>query len=259
MILKVQAYQYSDFIDIKLVKTKFNGSLKYSSADEVFYYLNQNTYVSIFKYGVICFLNYNTIQIKDFFNSITEFTKLPFENKLAEEFLIETNCKHYSFGYNKIEITNANVDTLRLIMLNVSHSVALDFYSEQSDLLLDGTNHQIQFLENKGKLTISGKELRRYIGKTLNLKNKIYQNLYIFDSPPETWEDEQLNKIDVELKKTFDLRIRYKNILEDLQIVKENLDLFKDLMQYKKSNLLEWIVIILILVEVVNLIVDKLN
>ena len=143
-------------------------------------------------------------------------------------------------------------------MLNVSHSVALDFYSEQSDVLLEGTNHQIQFLENEGKLNISGKNLRRYIGRTLNLKNKISQNLYIFDSPPETWEDENLNKIDIGLKKTFDLQIRYRNIQEDLQIIKENLELFKDLMQYKKSTLLEWIVILLILVEVVNLLVDKI-
>ena len=59
------------------------------------------------------------------------------------------------------------------------------------------------------------------------------------------------------LKKTFDLQIRYRNIQEDLQIIKENLELFKDLMQYKKSNLLEWIVILLILIEVVNLVVDK--
>ena len=185
-------------------------------------------------------------------------TKNQFENKLAEEFLIETDCKQNSFGYNKIEIINSDSETLRLIMLNVSHSVALDFYSEQSDVLLEGTNHQIQFLENEGKLNISGKNLRRYIGRTLNLKNKISQNLYIFDSPPETWEDENLNKIDIGLKKTFDLQIRYRNIQEDLQIIKENLELFKDLMQYKKSTLLEWIVILLILVEVVNLLVDKI-
>jgi uncharacterized Rmd1/YagE family protein len=142
-------------------------------------------------------------------------------------------------------------------MLNVAHSVALDYYSEQSDILLDGTNHQIQFLENQGKLDISGNNLRRYIGRTLNLKNKISQNLYIFDSPPETWEDENLNKIDIGLKKTFDLQLRYRNIQEDLQIIKENLELFKDLMQYKKSNLLEWIVILLILIEVVNVLLDK--
>lgn len=255
--MKVNAYQYSESIDIKTFKSDFTVEVNYSSSDELFFKMEDGRYVYVFKYGVICFLNYDAVKIAEFFKLIKQYSKNPIENKLFEEFLIETGCKQNSFGYNKVEIIKSDSDTLRLIMLNVSHSVALDYYSDQSDILLEGTNHQIQYLENKGKLNISGNNLRRYIGRTLNLKNKISQNLYIFDSPPETWEDENLNKIDIGLKKTFDLQIRYRNIQEDLQIIKENLELFKDLMQYKKSNLLEWIVILLILIEVVNVLVDK--
>ncbi len=257
-MFKVHAYQYSESIDIKSFKSDFTAEIKYTSADELFYKIHEEQYVYVFKYGVICFLNYDAIKMAEFFKLMTQYTKNPFENKLFEEFLIEPNSKQNTFGYNKIEIINSDSETLRLIMLNVAHSVALDFYSDQSDILLEGTNHQIEYLENEGKLNISGKNLRRYIGRTLNLKNKISQNLYIFDSPPETWEDENLNRIDIGLKKTFDLQIRYRNIHEDLQIIKENLELFKDLMQYKKSTLLEWIVILLILIEVLNLIVDKI-
>ena len=255
--MKVNAYQYAESIDVKTFKSDFTVEVNYSSSDELFFKMEDGRYVYVFKYGVICFLNYDAVKIAEFFKLIKQYSKNPIENKLFEEFLIETDCKQNSFGYNKVEITKSDSDTLRLIMLNVSHSVALDYYSDQSDILLEGTNHQIQYLENKGKLNISGNNLRRYIGRTLNLKNKISQNLYIFDSPPETWEDENLNKIDIGLKKTFDLQIRYRNIQEDLQIIKENLELFKDLMQYKKSNLLEWIVILLILIEVVNVLVDK--
>jgi uncharacterized Rmd1/YagE family protein len=52
--------------------------------------------------------------------------------------------------------------------------------------------------------------------------------------------------------------VRFRNIQEGLEIVKENLDLFKDIMQHRKSTVLEWIIIILILVEVVNLIAEKI-
>ena len=115
--------------------------------------------------------------------------------------------------------------------------------------------YHTQHLEKKGKLDISGRNLKKYIGKTLNLKNKIAENLY---SPPETWEDENLNKIDIGLKRTFDLQERFRNIQEGVEIVKENLELFKDIMQYRNSNLLEWIIIILILVEVINLFFEKI-
>jgi uncharacterized Rmd1/YagE family protein len=143
-------------------------------------------------------------------------------------------------------------------MLNVSQSVALDYYSEQTNKLLEETNYHTQILEKKGRLDISGINLKKYIGKTLNLKNRIAENLYIFDSPPETWEDESLNKIDLGLKRTFDLQERFRNIQEGLQIVKENLELFKDILQYRNSNLLEWIIIALISAELLNLILDKI-
>jgi len=143
-------------------------------------------------------------------------------------------------------------------MLNVSQSVSLDYYLELTNKLLEETNYHTQILEKRGRLDISGKRLKKYIGKTLNLKNRIAENLYIFDSPEETWEDENLNRLDVGLKKTFDLQSRFRTIQEGLGIVKENLELFKDLLQYRNSIVLEWIIIILIFVEVINLFIEKI-
>ena len=113
-------------------------------------------------------------------------------------------------------------------------------------------------LEAKGRLNISGINLKKYIGKTLVLKNRIAENLYIFDSPPETWDDENLNKIHIDLKRTFDLQERFRDIQEGLNIVKDNLELFKDLLQYRNSFRLEIVIIILILVEVLNIFVQRI-
>ena len=90
------------------------------------------------------------------------------------------------------------------------------------------------------------------------LKNRIAENLYIFDSPPETWDDENLNKIHIDLKRTFDLQERFRDIQEGLNIVKDNLELFKDLLQYRNSFRLEIVIIILILVEVQNIFVQRI-
>lgn len=257
-MLQVLSYQIADSIDIKSVKAFFKSEILHYDADELFYQTESSGYIYVFKYGVVCFLDCDEFRIKEFLELISPFCKNLFEKKLSEEFQIETDSKENKFGYNKIEITNADVETFRLIMLNVSQSVALDYYSEQTNKLLAETNYHTLHLEKKGKLDISGRNLKKYIGKTLNLKNKIAENLYIFDSPPETWEDENPNKIDIGLKRTFDLQERFRNIQEGVEIVKENLELFKDIMQYRNSNLLEWIIIILILVEVINLFFEKI-
>ena len=143
-------------------------------------------------------------------------------------------------------------------MLNTSQSVALDQYSEITQQLLEETNEHTQYLEKKGKLNISGIKLKKFIGKVLNIKNQISENLYIFDEPESTWENEQLNRLNLELKQTFDLKIRYRNIHEQLGIIKENLELFKDIWDHRESSRLEWVIIILILVEVLDLFVFRL-
>jgi len=257
-MLQVLSYQIADSIDIKQVKSVFTAVLIYSDADELFYKTGDMQYVYIFKYGVVSFLGYDDLKASEFIKFLGDYSKNITDLKLWEEFNIETEAEETKIGYNKISVAEPDEEIFRLIMLNVSQSVALDYYSQQSSLLLEETNHHTQCLEKKGRLEISGRNLQKYIGRTLNLKNRIVENLYIFDSPPETWEDENLNKIDTGLKRTFDIQPRYRDIREEIEIVKENLELFKDIMQHRRSNVLEWIVIILILVEVINLFIEKI-
>jgi uncharacterized Rmd1/YagE family protein len=257
-MLKVSSFQIADSIDIKTFKSVFTAELLYSDSDELFYRTESDGFIYVFKFGIIGFFNYNELQIAGFMEVINPYCKNKLDTRLSEEFEIETNAPRMKLGFNKIELTSVDSNVLRLVMLNVSQSVALDHYSQLTNILLEETNYHTQILERKGRLDLAGVNLKKYIGRTLNIKNRINANLYIFDSPDETWEDESLNKLDIGLKKTFDLQARFRTILEGLAIVKENLDLFKDILQYRNSTRLEWVIIILILVEVVNLFVERI-
>lgn len=257
-MLKVYSFQIADSIDIKQFKTTFTAEIYRADSDELFYRIEAEKFVYIFKYGLISFLGFNEVEMTAFIQVISPYCRNMLEQRLSDEFDIETNAAKMMVGFNKIELPKADIESFRLVMLNVSQSVALDHYSQQTNVLLEETNYHTQVLERKGKLDLTGINLKKYIGRTLNLKNRIAENLYIFDSPDETWEDENLNKLDLDLKKTFDLQVRFRTIQEGLEIVKENLELFKDLLQYRNSVVLEWIIIILIFVEVINLFIEKL-
>lgn len=257
-MFKVYAFQISDSIDLKSCKSAFTATLYFSDNDELFYEISANKFIYVFKYGVVCFLNHTEVEMSGFLQLISPFSRNPLKERLHDEFEIETEAPKLHLGFNKVSIPEHDTEMLRLIMMHVSQSVALDHFENLTNKLLEETNSHTQVLEIKGKLDLSGPSLKRYIGKTLNLKNRIAENLYIFDSPEETWEDERLSKLDLGLKKTFDLQSRFRTIEEGLAIVKENLELFKDLLQYRQSMFLEWIIIILIAVEVLNLFVEKL-
>jgi uncharacterized Rmd1/YagE family protein len=258
MDLRTIAYQVADSIDLRAFKAGFPSELYYEDSDEVFYRLPEERYIYVFKYGIVCFLNYDEIRMAEFLQFVKPFCKNPLEKQFSEELFIETGKPANKFGFNKLELQHSRPDVLRLVMLNVSHSVALDYYFDLTSQLMEETQHHTLNLEQKGKLDISGRALKKYIGRTLNIKNRIAENLYIFDSPDVTWEDEYLNRVDMGLKSTFDLQVRFRNVAEGLTIVKENLELFRDIMQHRKSTALEWVIIALILVEVLNLAVEKL-
>ncbi len=258
MNLKVISFQVADTIDIKLFKSSYSAMIHYSDTDELFYLPDNQKYLYVFKYGIVCFLGYSEIEMTVFFQLISPFCKNLFDQRISDEFDIETEAPAINYGYNKIEIPTLDIEVLRLIMLNVSQSVALDYYNQQTSSLLEETNFYTQQLEKKGRIELGGIKLKKYIGRTLNLKNRISVNLYIFDSPEETWEDENLNKLDIGLKKIFDLQARFRTIQEGLGIVKENMELFKDLLQNRNSLTLEWVVIILIFFEVLNILIDRI-
>jgi uncharacterized Rmd1/YagE family protein len=189
---------------------------------------------------------------------IKPFSSNYFTERLSEvvEVVIKKNTLKVEF--NSVILPRLDEEMIRLVMLNTSQSVALNRYAEITEDLLIETNKHTIYLENKGELDISGYRLKRFIGKVLNIKNKIAENLYIFDSPEITWENEQLNKLNLELKQTFELTDRYRLIHDRIKIIKENLDLFKDIMDHRESSKLEWIIIILIVIEVIDLFITKL-
>ena len=255
---KVISYQVADFIDIRKLKPVVDLKLLYSDSSELFYTSGDARYIYIFKYGVISFFNYNTEDILPLFQFLKPFCRNFFAESFNDELIVDPEASENKISHNKIDIIKAEPEVIRMIMLNVSQSVTLDYYSDQTEKLLEETNYHTQLLERKGKPAISGRDLTKFIAKTLLIKNRIAENLYIFDSPPETWENEQLDKLHNDLKKNLDLQDRFRDVADGLAIVKDNLELFKDILQYRNSILLEWIVIILIAIEVIHFLIEKL-
>jgi len=255
---KITANQIAESIDIKMFRKEYAGTEYSFDSSEVFYKNEQDRYLYVTTFGVIVFSGYDETKQSEMLEYIRPFCRNPLVEKLTEEFTIIEGSSEDRFGYNEIHISKFDASVMRIIMLNVGQSVALDYFSNQTTCLLEETNNYTLKLERNGRINITNKSLLQFIGKTLNVKNRIVESLYIIDTPEDTWNDEYLHNIDKGLRKTFDLRIRFKDLDYNLQIVKDNLELFKDLIQHRRSNMLEIIIIVLILIEVINLIVEKI-
>lgn len=207
---------------------------------------------------MVSFFNHDEAEMQEILKKLVPITKTSSYTQLSEKIKVEIVSGQRKVSFNKVILPDFDKEAIRMVMLNTSQSVALDRYSDITEQLLEETNEHTKYLEQYGKLDIGGNKLKRFIGRILNIKNQISENLYIFDEPDVTWENEPLNSLNHELKQTFDLKNRYRNIYERIEIIKENLGLFKDIMEHRESSRMEWIIIILILVEVLDLFVLRL-
>jgi uncharacterized Rmd1/YagE family protein len=256
-MIKIIAYQIAENTNIKKFKAEYTGLLINSNSFELFYKYKDG-YVFILNYGVVVFANVDDIQSSAFISLLTKYSVNHLENRLQEDFLIEKKeVIQPEFSYNSLSVSEINEDVIRIAMLQVAQSLALDFYQEAAQQLFDDSVNLTNQLEEFGRLKISKRNLLKFIGKTLNTKNRIIDNLYLFDTPSVVWENEFLGKVNDGLTQTFDISIRFRELEYMLKRVESNLTVFVELTNAKESKRLEWIVIVLIFIEILHLFLNR--
>ncbi len=258
--IKIVAFLMSEAFDIRAFRADYTAALLYESSTELFYEIETDKYMYLFHYGVVVFANMPDIDMTQTMQLLMKYSRRPLDERLREDYEVkEVNEKNIvRQAFNCLYLSVLDEQSLKIVMFNVSQSLALDYYDKKSEALLAEVLLHSEQLEETGNLKMSRKNMLKFIGKTLNTKNRIVENLYLFDSPEMTWEDEYLDKIHKGLVKSFDLQARFREIEYTFQIIEDNLNVFLDLYQHRESAILEWIIIILILIEVGDLILSKL-
>lgn len=255
----VTGYHLGDRLDLKELKYNLTYNCIYADPTELMYDTDDNSYIGIYDYGSIVFFGIDNSEQTNIIKTVRAISSLDSTELKRENFDVEIDPNaSYKVIFDRLIIKVISIDIAKIIMLNIAQSVALDYYIEQSNVLLSQTYQFSVELEEKGKFSIKGKKLLKYIGRLLNLKNKITRNIYIFDSPTLTWNDEYLNTMNNDLSRELDIKLRHSSLQDSLSTVRENLEILKDISQHSHSDTMEWIVIILIAFEILQLIVEKL-
>ncbi|MGX7667086.1 RMD1 family protein [Flavobacterium pedocola] len=253
MEMRIEAVQIAEAINIKKFRAEFRAEAFSGSTSEVFYALAEsNRYLYLFDYGVVVFANFDAVAKSEFLNFVKNYAGIPVNLDLSEEYLIRADSTYNKYLVRNDYVTAPKIDAdiLRTVMLNIGQSVALEYYEMLTDDLITSSKLYILELERRGKLSISKTDLLKYIGKVLNVKNSIVDNLYILDDPNLVWDNEELNLLNKNLKANFDINPRFRDLDYRLQIVEDNLTLFTDVLNVRESARLEWIIIILIAFEI---------
>lgn len=152
--------------------------------------------------------------------------------------------------FDHVSCTSLSYEIIKLVCMLLAESTALEYYEVLIQNLLEKTNVFSKKLQAQGRRLDGSEDLIKFIGLCLDTKQEIISNLYIVDSPDETWEDPVLDRAHQELKGMMEIDTRYRALEYKIKIIQESLELMVDLSKSRRETLLELTIILLIAFEI---------
>lgn len=256
--MKLSAIRIANQLDLKGIKAFLGTKPLADTSSELFYAWSAEKYQCFFNYGVIVFSGYAEEEIKTAVGALHPYLKSPNGWLRDDHDITVRDGAALEFLFDQVVVDHIDEKVVRIGMFNLAQSVALDHYHHTSEHLLTEIRAFTNHLEATGKLKISRRNMMKFIGRALNTQNDIADNIYIFDAPDLVWDNEYLDNLHKGLMRHYDLRVRFSEIEYTLRIIEDNLHMFREIYSQRESSYLEWIIIVLILVEVVDLFLSKL-
>ncbi len=148
-----------------------------------------------------------------------------------------------------IHLKSHSTINLNVIALAISQSVGLEKYEHRLDSLFSQSRRIVESIHT---FSIARRAHLMQFAKRLALtRHDMVSNLLLLDKPNILWDNEEAEALYNRLAYLLELHDRHEIALSKLSQIKEDVMLVMDLINHKKSEFLEWIIIVLIAVEIV--------
>lgn len=216
--------------------------------------------IFIFAFGSIVFINIPPHD-EPLFIQYLRSVKPDFDIKSFRRYLDDYELRE-SGGSAKFQLTDQFATLSRIeayhpecVSTVLAKSVALERIEEQMGQIFDKLEGMIDRLE-KGRLRIGDKELARTTAKIIRHEYNTIAYLMILDKPDITWTNSEAAEFYDEMAKFFELSDRYQILKQKTDVLNIIIGHFSSISHSLRGLLVEWIILILILVELVVMIIE---
>ena len=222
--------------------------------------------VFVFEYGVVVLWGFTEREERSFLTDIERFER----EKLAEEDVQVEEFNYYVTESYQPRIYNDFI-TLRdgsnyMVKLSISHAVAqsvkISLFEELVANTIDDTEDIPQEIASSGTVSMSKEEIMKSIGELFILRININLHGSVLDSPEIMWSEPQLEPIYQATRGYLEINQRVALLNQRLEVISDLLQMLKEQLGHSHEEYLEFIVIVLVGVEVlisgINIAVDMM-
>jgi len=211
----------------------------------------KDSFVFLSRFGGVVFWNCPEALIRQIHEELRALPGMNLLEEQARDFLqVKVGALEDAVGFSEVQLRGFTLEKLGIVSLALAQSVALDHFEGAVSQVMARFQPVVAALSHHGKLILPHREVLRIVGFAMEVRAAVLSSLTLFDDPPETWESEALAHLDSALYGQFDLEERLGAIREKLAYLQDAGATFLGLLETRKGQRLEWVVILLIAVEI---------
>ncbi|CAH9096672.1 unnamed protein product [Cuscuta epithymum] len=148
-----------------------------------------------------------------------------------------------------IVLKNVDTDSIRVISSVLGQSIALDYFVSQIDGMVEEFANINREMERTGNFTMDRKKLFQLVGKANSNLADVILKVGLFERSEIAWRDAKYALILEYLSEEYEVTQRFCNLNIKLKFVEHNIHFLQEVLQNRKSDLLEWCIIVLLSLE----------
>nr|XP_043607395.1 protein RETARDED ROOT GROWTH, mitochondrial-like [Erigeron canadensis] len=216
--------------------------------------LSYHSYMVVFQYGSAVLFNMEDNEIESYLNIIKRHATgvLKDEDTRKDDYIVKEKpllTEDMQAGPDYIVLKNLDIDSIRIISSVLGQSIALDYFVSQVDGMVEEFTDINRLMEKTGTFTMERKKLFQLVGKANSNLADVILKVGIFDRSEIAWRDAKYAQIYEYLREEYEVTQRFGNLDYKLKFVEHNIHFLQEALQNRKSDLLEWCIIVLLSIE----------
>ncbi len=213
--------------------------------------------IIIFNFGTLVFWDLDIKTIDEFIYKLNDYVVGELTPPIIDEFSYSQG-KEFSIKQDNLIIKfRDNNDEKIAISYVIAQSIKLSQFEESITYTINETVNIPKTIIKNGKISLSDKKISQLRGDLFLKKSNVNLQYELLDTPDFFWDFPELETYYHKTSNYLEIKNRVIALNKKLEIIHELFEMLSDEQKHNYSSKLEWIIIILILIEIVVSFVEK--
>lgn len=211
-----------------------------------------HSYMVVFQYGSAVLFNVEDHEVESYLDLIRRHSSGLLQETRKDDYVVKEKpllSEDMQGGPDYIVLKNLDIDSIRIISSVLGQSIALDYFVSQVDGMVEEFTDINRVMEKTGTFTMDRKKLFQLVGKANSNLADVILKVGLFDRSEIAWREAKYAQIYEYLREEYEVTQRFGNLDYKLKFVEHNIHFLQEALQNRKSDLLEWCIIVLLSIE----------